>query len=238
MTDSCEIDDFDDYEDFEIDDETIGQPAPRRRTRTESEKKSMEEIAKARAMRTRQRRILRRATSEQNLNEVLDWHFQEGAAYHVISAGDIDFMTYMRITVKQHPLQYALFSTWCMGMDDAEEIISWLARGLIKRCDVYVGENFIQHYQQILEYLVDKIPEYGGRVCMQRNHAKVMCAYWKGGACAITSSANINTNPRIEQTVITVDKEVADFYKDFFDSLKPKNPWTIPWEPWQNKENV
>ena len=48
-----------------------------------------------------------------------------------------------------------------------------------------------------------------------------------------TSSANINTNPRIEQAVITVDTDVAQFYKAFFDSLKPKNPWPIPWEPWE-----
>lgn len=50
---------------------------------------------------------------------------------------------------------------------------------------------------------------------------------------AVTSSANVNTNPRIEQAVITVDREVADFYRGFFDSLKPKNPWPVPWEPWE-----
>lgn len=49
----------------------------------------------------------------------------------------------------------------------------------------------------------------------------------------MTSSANINTNPRIEQAVITVDREVADFYKSFFDDLKPKNKWTLPWKPWE-----
>lgn len=49
----------------------------------------------------------------------------------------------------------------------------------------------------------------------------------------MTSSANINTNPRIEQAVITVDREVADFYKAFFDELKPKNPWPLHWEPWE-----
>lgn len=191
------------------------------------------ERIESRAVKSRQRNVMRRAMGEQAMNDVLDWHFEDGCAYHFISGGDVDFMTFMRAVVKQHRLDYALFSTWCMAMEDAEEVASRLARGLVKRADVYAGEIFIQHYAQIFDYLKDILPQYGGRLCMQRNHAKVMVAYWDGGACAITSSANINTNPRIEQTVITMDREVADFYKGFFDSLKPKNPWPIPWEPWR-----
>ncbi len=73
---------------------------------------------------------------------------------------------------------------------------------------------------------------------MQRNHAKVMVGYWHESdgsihGATVASSANINTNPRIEQAVITVDKAVADFYKEFFDSLKPKNPWPIPWKSYE-----
>lgn len=181
---------------------------------------------------------MRRALSEQHMNEVLDWHLEDGCAYHCISGGDVDFMTYMRGLVKQHPLEYCLFSTWCMAMEDAQEIGSWLSRGMVKRADVYVGEIFIQHYMAIFDYLADVIPQYGGRLCMQRNHAKVMVGYWKEKdgtlkGAVVTSSANINTNPRIEQTVITVDRKVADFYKAFFDDLKPKNPWPIPWQPWE-----
>lgn len=225
--DICMIDD--------LDDESLGIPTPRK-TRRATE--PSEEQIKARACRTHQRAIMRKAMSEQHMNEVLDWHLKDGYTYHCISGGDVDFLTYMRGIVKQHPLEYCLFSTWCMAMEDAQEIGEWLHRGMVKLVDVYVGEIFIQHYMAIFDYLADLLPQYGGRLCMQRNHAKVMAGYWKDTrgrihGVAVTSSANINTNPRIEQAVITVDKDVADFYKGFFDDLKPKNAWPLAWPPWE-----
>lgn len=71
-----------------------------------------------------------------------------------------------------------------------------------------------------------------GRVCVTRNHSKVMVGYGDDYAFAIASSANVNTNPRIENTTITVDKEVADFYKTFFDDLIPFNGNPKGWEPY------
>lgn len=227
LDDVCMIDDFDD--------EALGMPVPRK-ARKASE--PTEDELKARAIRSKQRAVMRKALSEQHMNEVLDWHLEDGCAYHVISGGDVDFLTYMRGIVKQHPLEYLLCSTWCMAMEDAQEIVGWLRRGMVKRADIYVGEIFIQHYMSIFEFLSSAIPEYGGRLCMQRNHTKVMVGYWRErdgslGGVVVTSSANINTNPRIEQAVITVDREVADFYKAFFDDLKPKNPWPLAWSPWE-----
>lgn len=45
----------------------------------------------------------------------------------------------------------------------------------------------------------------------------------------------LKTNPRIENTTITVDKEVADFYKQFFDELIPFNGNPKGWEPYHAK---
>lgn len=36
----------------------------------------------------------------------------------------------------------------------------------------------------------------------------------------IESSVNVNTNPRMEQTAIHNDKELHDFYSEFFDGVK------------------
>lgn len=196
------------------------------------------EFLNACAMRSCQRNIMRRALSEQHMNDVLDWHLERGCAYHIISTGDIDFLTYMRGIVKAHPLEYLLCSTWCAAMEDAQEIAMWIRRGMVKRCDFYVGEIFIQHYAEIFQFLKDFLPRNGGgRLCMSRNHAKVMVGYYKDGdrteGVVVTSSANINTNPRIEQAVITTDTAVADFYKEFFDGLKPRNPWPYEWTPWR-----
>jgi hypothetical protein len=42
----------------------------------------------------------------------------------------------------------------------------------------------------------------------------------EGYYLAIESSANVNTNPRIEQTVVHADRAVHDFYQEFFHGLK------------------
>ena len=55
---------------------------------------------------------------------------------------------------------------------------------------------------------------------MFRNHAKVMILLGERFDAVIESSANVNTNPRTEQTVITVDSELARWYKEFFDGIK------------------
>ena len=59
----------------------------------------------------------------------------------------------------------------------------------------------------------------GGRVAICRNHSKIMVALGERFDCVVESSANVNCNPRIENTVITVDSELARWYKNFFDGL-------------------
>jgi len=59
----------------------------------------------------------------------------------------------------------------------------------------------------------------GGRVAMFRNHAKIYCGFGERFDFVIESSANINTNPRTENTVITIDTGLAKFYKSFCDVI-------------------
>jgi len=55
-----------------------------------------------------------------------------------------------------------------------------------------------------------------------RNHAKVMVGDSPDGDLyfAIESSANVNTNPRIEQTAIHADKALHDHYREFFAGIR------------------
>lgn len=68
-------------------------------------------------------------------------------------------------------------------------------------------------------------PATGGRLVVSRNHAKVMAGLHiaSGFALVIESSANVNTNPRAEQTTLTVDRSLYDFYADAFAAFR--NSW-------------
>ena len=60
---------------------------------------------------------------------------------------------------------------------------------------------------------------------------------------AIESSANINTNPRSENTIISIGADIFRFYLDFYNKITAFNrdfddwhPWTPPGAPTTPKE--
>ena len=181
--------------------------------------------------RTKERHFERRVNSELALEKQLPWHFENGATYHCISFGDVDSLTYLRVIVKQQKIRYVLLSTWCMAMTDAEEIKKWLDGGYIDRIDFYVGEIFPKQYAGVYQFIFENCLRNGGRIATFRNHSKVMAGFGEKFDFAIASSANVNTNPRCENTTITVNTEVAHFYKDFFDGIKSFNRDCDGWEP-------
>ncbi len=175
---------------------------------------------------------MRRVASEFALEKQLPWHFEQGTTYHCISYGDVDSLSYLRVILKQQRLEYMLLSTWCMALADAEEIKSWLDRGYIKRIDFYVGEYFPKSYAAVYRYLQENCLRNGAMVSAFRNHSKIMAGFGEKFDFAIESSANVNTNPRCEQTAITVNTDVALFYKDFYDSLETHSQ-RYGWKPYQ-----
>lgn len=154
---------------------------------------------------TQGRYVERRVKSEISLENALPWHFENGVAYHCFSFGDVDALTYLRVIVKQQRIEYALLSTWCMAATDVNEIAKWIQNGDLGHIDFYVGEIFQASYASIYLMLSELVRKYGGRVAIFRNHAKVMAGFGEKFDFAIESSANVNTNPRSECTVITVD---------------------------------
>lgn len=83
-----------------------------------------------------------------------------------------------------------------------------------------IGEIFKASYYPEYVKLLEICAKYGGRVCMFRNHSKVMVLLGDRFSAVIEASANVNTNPRSEQTCITVDYELALWYKGIFDKVR------------------
>ena len=203
--DAYDIPDFD--FDFDLD---IVMPA------VEDDRRDTDILAKARTHKTIDRHMYRRYSSERALENTLDWQFNDGECHHVISMGDIDSLTFLKFILRQQKLDYCLLSTWCMALRDIEELERWLSKKLIRRLDCYVGEIFKGSYAREYDALCRMMATYGGRVCIFRNHAKVYAGFGPRYAFTVESSANINTNPRCENTVITINRDLAIFYKDFW----------------------
>lgn len=171
-----------------------------------------------------QRYEYRRAFSEVRMLESMQYvKLQDGVTYNFITGGDVDSLTYLKIVLNQHDLDYALCSTWCMAAEDILQLQEWYAAGRIRKLDMYVGEIFPNSCKvewSMVKGFYDAHPE-AGRVAVFRNHSKIYagCNEKEKFYFGIQTSANINTNPRTEQGSITIDKGIYEFYREYFDGI-------------------
>ena len=173
----------------------------------------------------------RKVASEKALLGALDWHFREGDCYHCFSFGDVDSLTYFKHVLRQQRVLYLALSTWCMAGEDVDDLTEWHRRGLLDRVDFFVGEIFPGSYANVYARVKALGDECGGRVVCFRNHAKVMAVVGERFDCLIESSANVNTNPRSENTVLTVDRQLVAQYVDLLNGIQPFNVLDYPDRP-------
>ena len=190
----------------------------------DSEKLAMEKPAEQRTRRStcikrRTNSTYRRAYSETRLLDITGFDFKDGDSYHVITGGDVDALSYLKVVLRQQDLNYLLFSTWCMASEDVYQFRDYLESGKIKKIDAYVGEIFPGTYKLEYALLKQVIEGHGGRVAVFKNHSKIFAGYGDKFHFGIETSANINTNPRTENGCITIDKEIYEFYKEYFDGI-------------------
>lgn len=177
---------------------------------------------RARAERARHRLEVRRANSEAHLAEVLPATVAAGDSWHVISRGDIDSLSYLAHWLRAGPFDLVALSTWCMAADDVARLRGWLDCGAIDQLELYVGEIFPSQYGDEYAECLRLVDTFGARVVVARNHSKVTLAanYAADYYLAMESSANVNTNPRIEQTATHASRALFDFYLDFYRGLR------------------
>lgn len=167
--------------------------------------------------------VYRKAYSETQLLDAIGMDFKEGEIYNCITAGDVDAMSYLKLIIRQQDIEYLLISTWVIANDDILLLEEWINDGKIKKCDVYVGEIFMKSYVFEYEDLKRIITPKIGRIANFKNHSKIFAGYGSKFHFGVQMSCNINTNPRCENGSITINKEIFDFYKQYFDEIKSFN---------------
>lgn len=125
--------------------------------------------------------------------------------------------------IKGHQRRNVMIDLGYTEAEDVADLRRWHERGLIDRVDFFVGEIFQRSYPDVYAAVREFISECGGRLVIFRNHSKVMAIAGERFDCLIESSANINTNPRSENTVVTVDRELTAKYIQLFSEIVPFN---------------
>lgn len=234
-----DFDDIGDFEDFDALMEAEPEPVteaeaiaeePKKKTKSDMEPKILGTPMRYHTLRAQRQFEKRRFFSEKNLLNGFEWHLEKNNIYCVITGGDVDQLTFLKHVLRQQPIKYCLLSSWCFGIEDVQEIGSWVDKGLIKKIDFYIGEIARASYAMCQHDLSAIAKRTGGRCAVFRNHSKVILAYGDHFDAAILSSANVNTNPRTENTTIICSREVCDFYKSYFDDIKPFNKGFEDWQ--------
>lgn len=180
-----------------------------------------EETRRATAQRSANRHYMRRANAEATLAEILPATIAPGESWHVMSRGDIDSLSYVRhVLAGVSHLDHLLMSTWCIAKNDLTEIANWLDSGLVEQFDLYAGEIFPGSYGDEYEQMLAMCESYGARLVIAKNHSKVTLCSVDDYKIVIESSANVNTNPRIEQSALHHNADLHGFYLDFFNGVK------------------
>lgn len=171
------------------------------------------------AVHTSGRHLFERMKSERQLESLLPWKFRPGDCYHFLSGGDVDSFSFLKWIARQQKIKKLVVSTWCMALQDIDEFERLHALGRIRKIDFYVGEIFPGSYAAEYERLKTMVEKMKTRVCVFRNHSKVFAGKGEEYDFVIESSANIHTNPRTENTVITIDKRLCREYFRFFGGI-------------------
>jgi hypothetical protein len=167
----------------------------------------------------------RRLANESALADMLPAVIPAGESWHILSTGDVDVLS-----VTRHLLAGAgffdslLMTTWRINRDDLEQIEQWLDTGAIEVFHLIIDQRFSRLAPDEYQLAKRLAEDYGGSVSMCLNHSKVTLAsnaatgYW----LALESSANVNTNHRLEQTAIHHSRELHDFYAEAFHGIRKR----------------
>lgn len=134
-----------------------------------------------------------------------------------LTAGQFSAIDALEHMVEQLGPADVRVSTWTTGIYDVERTRAIKLEGRIRDVRFLLDRGTFEKSPKYAGPLIEKLGVDAFR-CVSV-HAKVIVVHGERGAAAFRSSMNLNKNLRTEQFDIDVDREVADFYRVWFDAL-------------------
>lgn len=179
-----------------------------------------EYIPSARSFRMDARRRYERVLREQALLDVLREHPAAGESVHVVSEAKFDFWTWVPAMLRWINRTESLYcSTWTLSRTNAVELFEVWDAGKIGLAHFLTGTYFKRRETAVYSLLLDGIRRRGGRYRAFQNHAKVTLLDNAGLGVwlVVEGSANLTSNPRTEQYVITNDRGLWEFHRGWME---------------------
>lgn len=186
-------------------------------------------MGSSRAMRSQSTARTRRVDSDETLGELIPAQIDPGDSWHILSTGDIDVLSLLRhLLAGAGHFDYVLMTTWRINREDLEQIDAWLNAGKIEEWHLLIDQRFGRLAPDEYQLSRRMVADFGGSVTTCLNHSKVtLCSNEAANTwLVVESSANVNTNRRLEQSAIHHSRPLFDFYREAFDGIRQRRHTT------------
>jgi hypothetical protein len=182
------------------------------------------EMPSARVLRRRHKLRMAKMLKQETLADAIHDPPAPGESIHAVSNGTYDFATWIPQMLTWIDTAHSLWvSTWTLSRPNADDIFALHDEGKIAPGQLHflTGLYFKRREAATYNYLLDGLLKRGGRYKAFENHCKVLLMNnpARDAYIVVESSANLNANPRFEQYVITNDRTLFDFHKDWMEEV-------------------
>lgn len=143
-----------------------------------------------------------------------------GEQIHIVSASKFNFWTICPALINWSGgyVDEVLASTWTTNYSNVKELFQLWDEGKIGTSSWVVGSYFKTRESSVYAMLADGLIKRGGRIIAFENHSKVLLISNKDQNkwYCVEGSANMTSNPRLEQYLIANSRELYEFHRNWF----------------------
>ena len=177
----------------------------------------------SRSLRLRLKLETLRVRQRDRLSDVVQYPPKPGEQLHIVSASRFNFWTICPALIEWcgDYVDEVFVSTWTVNFSNVRELLDLLDVGKIGTSSWAVGSYFKKRETSIYAMLADGLLKRGGRIVAFENHSKVLLVSDKKNDnwYCVEGSANMTSNPRLEQFFIANSKELYDFHRAWFTEM-------------------
>lgn len=155
-----------------------------------------------------------------------------GKSYHIITGGHVDLLAHVRwLQLHWKKVKHLFISAWAISGADILLLEEWIKSGSIGDAEILVGDIFPTKYKMEWKKMIDMYDAGMLKAIFKSTiHSKLLLVEADDGTkIVVESSANCNMNPRVEQSVVTVNDRLYDFYWSYLHELfeEEESRWSV-----------
>jgi hypothetical protein len=135
---------------------------------------------------------------------------EDCTSIHYVSMGEWSSHDLLYHILKQTGPANVYMATWSIAEVAVRLMIEWAEKDMVK--DFY---GVLDWRVKVRRPKIYELLKYNYKLRLTTCHAKVFIIEGENISVSVVGSANFTNNPRIEAGVITCDKEIGDFHKNW-----------------------